>query len=238
MARRDTITTSDQDIYDRVFAAVLDRRLPPGSHLREMELAEMFGVSRTKVRQALAKLIQEGIVEFRPNRGAAVAEPTRQQAREVFDLRAMIEPAIADSLARRRTAEQVGRLRAHVGKERLAHVAQDDAALIRLTGEFHLLLAGMLGNPLVDTLLHKLEALTVLAMLSYVRPGASACLPNEHAAILDCIEQGDADGARGRMAAHLAHVRADLDLDTSPAPSQPLAVLLGLGTAGRRRMPG
>jgi DNA-binding GntR family transcriptional regulator len=229
MTKPDRKTTSDQDIYDRIFAAVLDRRLRPGAHLREVELAQSFGVSRTKVRQALAKLIELGIVEMRPNRGAAVAEPSRQQAREVFELRSMIEPAVAAALAQRRSAEQITRLRAHIALEHHAHAERDEAGLIRLTGEFHLLLAGMLDNALVLALLQKLEALTCLAMLNYVRPGASACLPGEHGEILDAIASGQSELARSSMATHLEHVRADLDLEVLPVPEQKLAVLLGLG---------
>jgi DNA-binding GntR family transcriptional regulator len=227
MTRRSAIAASDQDIYNRIFEAVLDRRLRPGAHLREVELARMFGVSRTKVRQALAKLIQVGIVEMRPNRGAAVAAPTRRQAQEVFELRRMLEPAIAGTLAERQSPQQVARLKKHVDKERQARSAHDEAALIRMTGEFHLILAGMLGNAQVDSLLHELEAMTCLSMLSYARPGASACPPDEHEMILDAIAAGDSDRARSFMATHLDHVHDDLDLEERPQLVQSLSTFLG-----------
>jgi DNA-binding GntR family transcriptional regulator len=227
MTRRPAIAASDQDIYNRIFEAVLDRRLRPGAHLREVELAKMFGVSRTTVRQALAKLIQVGIVETRPNRGAAVAAPTRRQAQEVFELRRMLEPAIAGALAERRSPQQIIRLEKHVDKERRARGARDEAALIRMTGEFHLILAGMLGNTQVDALLHELEAMTCLSMLSYARPGASACPPDEHAMILNAVAAGDSDRARSLMATHLDHVHDDLDLEERSQLVQSLSSFLG-----------
>src|ERR1700722_8367814 len=108
---------TDQEIYDRIYAAILDRRLRPGAHLREVELAEMFGVGRTKVRQALAKLTVVGLVEITRNRGATVAAPSRQEARDVFDLRAMLEPVITSRLAAAHTPGQIAALHRHVARE-------------------------------------------------------------------------------------------------------------------------
>jgi DNA-binding GntR family transcriptional regulator len=227
MTRSDKAARNDQDIYERIFAAVLDRRLRPGAHLRETELAQMFGVSRTTVRQALAKLIEVGIVEMRPNRGAAIAAPTRRQALEVFQLRSIIEPTIASCLAQQCSLKQIGRLRAHVEQEKRALATDDEGALIRMTGEFHLVLAAMWGNNQVDAILRKLEALTCLSMLTYARSGASSCLPDEHEEILDAISSGNGEKARALMETHLARVLADLDLEIHPSAQQPLAVLLG-----------
>lgn len=211
--RHEGAAPSDQDIYDRIFEAVLDRRLRPGAHLREASLAEMFGVSRTKVRQALGKLIQAGIAEQRPNRGTAVAAPTRQQTRELLDLRAILEPALASDLAQRRSPAHLERLRRHIAREDAARSGEQNADLIRLTGEFHLLLAELLGNGLIHTLLTGLEAKTCLSILSYARPDNCACLPHEHRDILDAIADRDGDRARRHMALHLEHVRAELDLE-------------------------
>jgi DNA-binding GntR family transcriptional regulator len=228
---------SDQDIYDRVFAAILDRRLRPGAHLREAELAEMFGVSRTKVRQALAKLIANGVVEVRANRGAAVAAPSRAQARQVFALRALLEPAIAAQCALNPSAAQIDRLRAHVAAEDAARAKGDEAALIRATGEFHLKLAKLLANPVIDKVLLDLEALTCLSILSYARAEGCAC-PDEHRPILDAVIAQDPERARQLMARHIDHVRADLDLNEPRKSPSSLAHALALPDArGRRKTP-
>ena len=229
---------TDQEIYDRIYLAILERRLAPGLHLREIELAAMFGVGRTKVRQALAKLVELGVVEVARNRGASVAAPTRQQARQVFELRTMLEPTIAAALANSRTAAQIAELRSHLAREEAARQAQDEALLIRYTGDFHLLLAAQLGNKLIDRLLRGLEALTCLSILSYARNDGCACLPHEHADILAALAAGDADLAGALMAEHLCHVRAELDLDERPAAKQDLGAALRLapqpGRARRR----
>ena len=221
-------SASDQDIFERVFAAILDRRLRPGAHLREVELAEMFNVSRTKVRQALAKLIANGVVEVRPNRGAAVAAPSRDQAREVFALRALLEPEIAAHCAREASTAQVASLRRHVVAEDDARKKGDDAKLLQATGEFHLRLAEILGSRLLDKILLDLEALTCLSILSYARDDSCACLPDEHRTILNAIEVRDASGARALMAHHLSHVLEGLDLDDQKPSVPTLAEALAL----------
>ena len=78
-------------VYDALYAAVFDHRLPPGARLREEELARSFSVSRTLVRQALHRLAQDGVVLLRPNRGAQVPEPTREEGAHVFDARRVLE---------------------------------------------------------------------------------------------------------------------------------------------------
>lgn len=219
---------SDQDIHDRVLAAILGRRLHPGARLVEDDLARLFGVSRTKVRHALAKLAQEGVVQVRRNFGATVAAPSRTEARHVFEFRRMVEPALAarlaqdrlarDHLAHDRPAADLADLRAHVAAEQEARARNDHAALIRLTGEFHLHLAGLHGNALLVRTLREAEAMTCLCILSYGRPHASACLPDEHARILDAVDAGDAEAAASLMLSHLHHVEAEMDLDEPAAP--------------------
>jgi DNA-binding GntR family transcriptional regulator len=216
--RKHTAPPTDQDIYLRIFQAILERRLQPGAHLRESELAEMFGVSRTKVRQALMRLIQMGVVDQQPNKGATVAKPTRKQAREIFELRGLLEPALAARVAEGIQPDQLQALHAHIADEENARNLGDDADLIRLTGEFHVLLARLLDNQLLEQQLLAVEALTCLSILAYTRSGASACLSDEHRHIVDAIEAGQVEKVRDLMAAHLDHVRADLDLH------EPLAV--------------
>ena len=79
--------------------AILEHRLRPGTQLVEERLAAVFGVSRTKIRQAIARLAHDGIVTVFPNRGAFVTSPGRDEAREVFEARRLIEPGLVRRLA-------------------------------------------------------------------------------------------------------------------------------------------
>ncbi|MCY7317426.1 MAG: GntR family transcriptional regulator, partial [Ramlibacter sp.] len=101
MAASDRKTTSRIDrestvdeIYERVYVAILEHRLQPATKLGEERLADIFGASRARIRDVLARLAHEQIVELYPQRGAYVAKPTIEQARDVFEARRLIEPAV------------------------------------------------------------------------------------------------------------------------------------------------
>ena len=207
-----TEAPSDTDIRDHIVSAILARRLRPGERLVEADLAQLFGVSRTKIRAALARLAQDGIVEIRRNHGATVAAPTKAAVGDILEFRRMVEPAIAAALARRGDKSALAPLREHVKAEHRARAAGDEAALVRLTGEFHLALAALHGNDLLSRALHDAEALLVLGILQYGRPSAAACLPGEHQSILLAIAKGDPEHAAQEMTRHLLHVGAEMDL--------------------------
>ncbi|EPN68539.1 GntR family transcriptional regulator, partial [Pseudomonas syringae pv. actinidiae ICMP 19101] len=76
--------TQDDIVYEHIFDAILEQRLAPGTKLSEEALGEIFGVSRTIIRRALSRLGHEGVVLLRPNRGAVVASPSVEEARQVF----------------------------------------------------------------------------------------------------------------------------------------------------------
>ncbi|MCS0495166.1 GntR family transcriptional regulator [Ancylobacter mangrovi] len=219
---------SEAPIRARILQAIFERRLPPGEKLTEDRLAELFGVSRTVVRQALSRLAQDGIVEHLPNRGAFVAAPSRADARHVLEARAVVEPEIAGAAACRCDAHALSRLRRHVETEDSARAGGDRGALVRLTGEFHVVLAESAGNPVFVRLLTELQALSSLSILLYARGEHSACPPDEHHRIVAAIERGDAEGAQQLMREHIAHVAAEMDLSEPVERPTGLAQALGI----------
>ena len=94
--------TQDDIVYAHIFEAILEQRLAPGTKLSEEALGEIFGVSRTIIRRALSRLAHEGVVLLRPNRGAVVASPSVEEARQVFLARRLVERAITTCRASRR----------------------------------------------------------------------------------------------------------------------------------------
>ena len=133
-------------IHQRVLGALVEHRLPPGTKLGEERLAAVFGVSRTQIRQVIERLAHDRIVTVVPNRGAFVSSPTVEEAREVFAARRVIEPELIRQALRAATAADIKRLRAHVAKESAAREAHDKRSIIRLSGEFHQLIAEVAGN--------------------------------------------------------------------------------------------
>jgi DNA-binding GntR family transcriptional regulator len=203
---------STADIHDRILQAILEHRVLPGTQLVEEKLGSIFGVSRTQIRQALARLAHDGIVTLHRNRGAFVSKPSVAQAREVFEARRLIEPALAAKLAKSVTPEQVKQLRQHVQLESRARAANDQRSIIRLSGQFHELIAEMAGNSVLARTMRELESLTSLVIILYDSPQVPSCPFMEHADLIEAIQRHYPVDAAGRMLEHLSHVEAALDL--------------------------
>ena len=124
--RRRPVTT--EAIVARITHALVEQRLPPGSKLGEVALGEVFGVSRTKIRQALIRLAQDKLVTLLPARGAFVTKPAPSDARELFDARRVIERVLIERFTASATRAQITSLREHIARERAA-IAAGDAAL-------------------------------------------------------------------------------------------------------------
>lgn len=199
-------------IHARLQNAILEHRLPPGTKLGEDRLAEIFGASRARVRQVLTRLAHEQLVEIFPQRGAFVASPTPEQARDVFEARRVVEPAVVQRLIASRTPAKLKRLSQHVAKEEAARQRADTRAIIRLSGEFHCLLADLAGNSAFLRSMRDLSAVTCLIISLYNAPTAHSCRADEHACIVDAIERGDAALASQLVLDHLAHIEGSLVL--------------------------
>ena len=214
--RRAAKPPSEDAIHERVMAAIFEHRLPPGTKLGEDRLAGIFGVSRARIRQVLPRLARDGVVHLEPNRGAFVAKPTIQQARDVFEARRVVEPAIVQWLLQKPNRRAlVTRLRQHVNAERRARAANDVRAIVRMSGEFHILLAEMAGNALLARTMRELATLTCLIIALYDKPSMPHCLGDEHAAIVNALAIGDGKRLSQLMIEHLNHVEEGLELSVS-----------------------
>ncbi len=227
-ARRRAVAAPDEDaIYERILAAIFEHRLPPGTKLGEDRLAGIYDVSRTRIRRVLPRLAHEGVVTLEPNRGAFVASPTVIDARNVFEARRVVEPGIVERLlAQPDRRGIVARLRAHVALERRARAAGDARSIVRLSGEFHMLLAEMSGNALLAKTMRELASLTCLIIALYDKPAMPSCLGEEHGDIVDALAAGDAPRAVKRMIEHLKHVEDNLDLTVPEAGPVDLEAVL------------
>ncbi len=207
------LSLSSDDIFERLLLAIMNHQLPPGTQLVEARLAAIFKVSRTKIREAIGRLVHDCIATDLPNRGAFVSSPTVEQAQEVFAARRLIEPALIREVAGRATAEQVLRLRQHLHKEDAARKAGDQRQIIALSGEFHFLLADMAGNSFLARTLRELETLSALIIILFGTPDHQGC-PSDHPSLVDAIEAGDAARAAELMLRHLEHVERSVHLHT------------------------
>lgn len=206
-----THSPSSDDIFERLLLAIMNHQLPPGTQLVEARLAAIFKVSRTKIREAIGRLVHDCIATDIPNRGAFVSSPSVEQAQEVFAARRLIEPALIREVAARATSDQVLRLRKHLRKEEAARQADDQRQVIALSGEFHFLLADMAGNSFLARTLRELETLSALIIILFGTPDHQGC-PGDHQSLVEAIESGDADRAAELMLHHLQHVERSVQL--------------------------
>lgn len=214
-----------ETIVDAVLDALAAGRLPAGARLQEEALSQLFAVGRTVVREALRDLALRGIVTLAPNRGAAVACPSPGEAQATYAARALIEGAMARELAASITAADIRRLRAHLAEQQRTLAAHDRRTHLRLMGDFHMLLCRLHGNPVIAELLEQLVARTSL-MTALYPPETQSCAIDDHAALIDCLAAGDAEGAAALMERHLTMNRQRLRQPAAPARKVDLATVL------------
>ena len=192
-------------IYRALRHAIIEQALAPGAKLPEDAIGERFGASRTIVRHVLGQLAAEGLVELRRNRGAAVATPSWDEARDIFDVRLGLERLVVSRLAGRLSAEQIKRLEAHVDDEERAR-GTDEPLSIRLATEFHILLAEMTGSPVLTRYVSEVASRCGLMLALYSRPHSSECAVSEHRAIIAALASNDVARATAVMDEHLEAV--------------------------------
>lgn len=210
MAEQVGITT--QQIVEKVWLSIAERRLRPGVQLKEGQMAEIFDVSRARIRQALAALEREGLVTIIPNRGAFVCKPSVDEARDVFFVRRSVERCVVERIGKSLSKADVARLRSHVASERVANANDVTTDIIKLSGGFHLLLAELSGSDFLFGMMRDLISRTSLITAVYRNTARFNCGPDEHDEIVEAIANGDAEKASRLMEHHLDHVESELDL--------------------------
>jgi len=211
-----TMSRSDA-IYGSLRRAILEQALKPGVKLPEDQIGDSFGASRTLVRAALVRLGSEGLVDIRPNRGAAVAMPTWEDAREVFAMRRCLEGEVIDQLCANLPKGAIDALIAHVRLEERA-VSQGGPRSIRLAGEFHILLAQQTGSRILCDFVSQVVSRASLILARFGRPHSAECGIDEHVRLIEALRRQDREGARRIMDHHLVAVenRANASDDTPP----------------------
>ena len=209
----DPATGSTQRIVESITAAIIGRRLMPGTKLSEQKIADIFKVSRTLVRQALNQLSRDRLVVLEPARGAFIATPSVEEARQVFEVRQILEAALTRRLCAVITDAQVAQLRRHLEDEKAAVSSADVSGRTRLLADFHVVLAQMLGNDVLAQLLTDLLTRSSLIALMYQSSHSADASLAEHVAIIDAFERRDVEAAVRLTIEHLEHVEQNLRLN-------------------------
>ena len=223
MAQKQGSRASPDEIADRIVDAILAGRIAPGQRLGEQSLADLFGVSRTLVREALARLSARGMVEVNARRGWFVVQPSREEAKEAFDARIAIETGLIQSQRGALPKPALKRLKAHVSAERAAIRAGEPGQRSFLLGDFHVCMAECLGNALLGDILRDLTARTTLIATLFQSNHDAAQSCDDHARIVSALEAGEMASARRLVREHIEAVANHLG--DAGTPGDPLQLL-------------
>jgi DNA-binding GntR family transcriptional regulator len=206
----------EEEIVERIFEAIIDQRLPPGTKLSEAALCKAFGVGRMRIRQSLLLLASREVVALLPNRGAFVASPSAGQAREVFEARLAAERA---------TDADLMNLERHLKLEHQAHHGSKRRDAIRLSGQFHVLLAEIADNAVTLRMVKELVTRTSLIIGIFGSPGVSNCRDEDHDEIFAAFRTRDTEAAARLMSEHLRRIQEHLELNGPAEGSSDLVAI-------------
>ncbi|CAH1650453.1 MULTISPECIES: GntR family transcriptional regulator [unclassified Chelatococcus] len=215
-------------LYDSLREAIISHRLSPGTKLPEDELASIYSVSRTIVRAALQALAHDRLVQLKPNRGAFIAEPSKKEAREIFEARALIEPKVAALAAAAAKPADIVRLRQHLEREHEALHAGRDADAIALSARFHVDIAEIADHSILTGFVRDLVSRSSLIIALYWRRRDTTCERHAHQALCDALAKGAESDAAALMKSHIVDLLSGLDLGREKKETSRLADVLAI----------
>ena len=205
--------SSTEKIVASITDAIVERRLAPGTKLVEQQIADVFAVSRTVVRQALNQLSRDRLVTLEPARGAFVATPSVEEARQVFEVRRMIEIQMTRQFVSEAQRPHIQALRDHVQQEIKAVQRNDVPSRTDLLGDFHVVMAQLMGNQVLAQMLGELISRCALITLMYQSRSEAQHSTDEHEEIVAALAARDTERAVQLMNDHLLHVEEGLTFD-------------------------
>ncbi len=179
------------------------------------------------MRRGLLVLAQRGIVDLHSNRGAFIASPSPEMARNVFEARRTIEVAVVANAIDRLNPAHVAALRALTLRAAAMRRSENRHEAIRLSGELHVRLAEFAGNPVLLRFVEELVAQTSLIIGLFGSQRGPSCADEEHEAIIGAIEARDERTAADLMVRHLDHIEDELDLREAAAGAINFATIFG-----------
>lgn len=189
-------------VYRALLHAIRNGDLPPGQRIREEEIAQLLGVSRTPVREAIQQLQSRRLIEYAPGRGMAVLEMSRQQILELYAMREVLEGAAARFAAQHASPDEIDVMKGLL--DELTAAKGDSAGLAALNATLHRTIYEAARNRYVQEALNNLaDALSLLRSTTFSLPERHASADVEHRAMVAAIEARDADAAERTSRLHI-----------------------------------
>jgi DNA-binding GntR family transcriptional regulator len=205
--------------YTHIRSGILNGDLAPGARLAEKDVASTLGISRTPVRQALRRLLQEDLVEVGYRRQITVRGVSPETRREVFMIREALERVAVTEACRVMPIEEIDYLRLLLMRQQRAADAGDSREIIDLDDEFHQRIAAGGRLPTVAKFLSHLRAFVrLMGIEAIAQPGRIGAVISEHERVVDALESRDAEVAVEAMLEHIRHTAAAIE-GTREAPA-------------------
>ena len=193
-------------VTDALREAIIHERLPTGSRLNQVQIAENLNVSRMPVREAIAALISEGLVEPLPTTGVVVKPLSREDVQDVYKVRIALETEAARTVIEDRAATGANRLQAVLSSHKLSSPHSETPQLLEVDREFHRARLDSTGNPYFVRALVPVWSVVERAMYTVLQvPEIISSVWEEHEAIAQAIADRDAVAAEMRIRQHLGH---------------------------------
>jgi DNA-binding GntR family transcriptional regulator len=172
------------------------------------------------VRAALLMLSKDKVIQIVPDKGAFVAKPSAEEAREVFAVRRILEAALAREFVARATAADYKRIDRHLAAERKSLAGNDAQVRTRLLGDFHIVLAEVVGNGVLTEMMRELSTRSAVITMLYQSRRDAACSSDEHREFIEAARAGDVERAVTLMVEHLGHVEGALHFEEATPVSR------------------
>jgi DNA-binding GntR family transcriptional regulator len=188
--------------YTQLMTMLRTRELRGGQRLRENELAERLGVSRTPIREALRRIAADGLIQVVGGRGLIVAEFDKQQVRELYALRGILEGAAAQLAARHASPSDFEMMRSILARSAEAIGSPEDS--MKLNTQFHRAIHDAAHNRYLEQALSQMsDSLALLPGTTFSAPGRAVTAHAEHLAIVEALEERRSDDAEQLMRRHI-----------------------------------
>jgi DNA-binding GntR family transcriptional regulator len=214
------VSLEDQ-AYDKIKIAISKGYIQKGSKLKEVALANNLGMSRATVKGAVKRLVFEGLADFSPNKGASVVNPSLEEIRACFQVRAQLEKMAVSLAVHHLETGDFHTLHGLIQKEKAMFNARALDRYYEINDAIHLLIAKKAANPVLTHYIRELIQKTTIYLVLfdpfYQLLEASNTSPDEHETIVFCLEQKDSTGAEQAMENHLISTVSGIDVNrTTP----------------------
>ncbi|MBZ4688608.1 MAG: transcriptional Regulator, GntR family [Clostridiales bacterium] len=199
-----------QDINNYLQEAILNGKLQPGNRVVETRIAKELGVSQAPVREAIRELELMGIIETIPFKGAVVKKLTKQDIKDIYQVRANLEGMAAKEAAKKITEEHIIYLEQLVEEMKDAAKIKDRNRFTELNIKFHRKIVDIADNELLKKLLHLVNLSEWTFITTKISKRSLGDLAERHNPIIECFKKGDYEAAENIMEQHILEVMEEV----------------------------